>query len=114
VSNDPVVPHRPPQAVALAYGSRDAAGGLAPRVVANGKGAIAHAIIARAQEFGVPVHESPELVGALIQLDLDQRIPPALYIAVAEVLAWAYRIENKPRARLPGPAMPMLHSTPLV
>ena len=61
-------------AVALAYSQTDAA----PRVVAKGRGLIAEQIIARAHEHGVYVHESPELVSLLLQIDLDQRIPPQL------------------------------------
>ena len=45
-------------------------------------------------ENGVYVHESPELVSLLMQIDLDQRIPPQLYVAVAELLAWIYRLES--------------------
>ncbi len=82
------------RAVALSYEERDAAAGLSPRVVASGQGAVAEQIIARAREFGIPVHESRELVAALMDFDLDQRIPPALYVAVAEVLAWVYRLEH--------------------
>lgn len=66
-------------AVALTYAQTDAA----PRVVAKGRGVIAEQIIARAKEHGVYVHESPELVSLLMQVDLDQRIPPQLYLAVA-------------------------------
>lgn len=77
-------------AVALAYSQTDAA----PRVVAKGRGLVAEQIIARAHEHGVYVHESPELVSLLLQIDLDQRIPPQLYIAVAELLAWLYRLES--------------------
>jgi flagellar biosynthesis protein len=40
------------------------------------------------------VHESPELVGLLMQIDLDDRIPPQLYAAVAELLAWLYALER--------------------
>jgi flagellar biosynthesis protein len=40
------------------------------------------------------VHESPELLSLLMQVDMDDRIPAELYIAVAELLAWLYRIEN--------------------
>lgn len=78
------------EAVALAYSQADAA----PRVVARGKGLIAEQIIARAREHGVYVHESPELVALLTQVDIDQHIPPQLYLAVAELLAWLYRIEH--------------------
>ena len=77
-------------AVALAYTQTDAA----PRVVAKGRGQLAERIIERAREHGVYVHESPELVSLLLQVDLDQRIPPQLYIAVAELLAWIYRLES--------------------
>ena len=78
------------EAVALTYTQGDAA----PRVVAKGRGLIAREIIERAQEAGVFVHESPELVALLMQVDLDQRIPPELYVAIAELLAWLYRIEQ--------------------
>ena len=77
-------------AVALAYSQTDAA----PRVVARGRGLVAEQIIARAREHGVYVHESPELVSLLLQVDLDQRIPPQLYVAVSELLAWIYRLES--------------------
>lgn len=78
------------EAIALAYRQTDAA----PRVVARGKGLIAEEIIARAREHGVYVHESPELVALLTQVDIDEHIPPQLYMAVAELLAWLYRIEH--------------------
>ena len=77
-------------AVALTYAQSDAA----PRVVAKGRGLVAEQIIARAREHGVYVHESPELVSLLMQIDLDQRIPPQLYVAIAELLAWIYRLES--------------------
>ena len=77
-------------AVALAYDEGDAA----PRVSARGRGLIADGIIARAREAGVYVHESKELVSLLMQVDLDEHIPPQLYLVVAELLAWLYRIEH--------------------
>ncbi|MDQ7969946.1 MAG: EscU/YscU/HrcU family type III secretion system export apparatus switch protein [Oxalicibacterium faecigallinarum] len=82
-------PKPPASAVALAY----QAGDTAPRVVAQGRGLIAEEIIARAKEHGVAIHESRELVALLMQVDLDDHIPPALYRAVAELLAWLYRVE---------------------
>lgn len=78
------------EAVALAYRQADAA----PRVVAKGRGFVAEEIIARAREHGIYVHESPELVTLLTQVDIDEHIPPQLYVAVAELLAWIYRLEN--------------------
>ena len=76
-------------AVALAYHE----GRGAPRVLAKGDGHIALEIIRRAREAGVHVHESRELVGMLMQVDLDSNIPPMLYTAIAELLAWVYRLE---------------------
>ena len=77
-------------AVALTYDTASPA----PRVVAKGRGFIADEIIKRAAEAGVYVHESPELVSLLMQVDLDDSIPPQLYVAVAELLAWLYRLES--------------------
>lgn len=77
-------------AVALSYTEADAA----PRVVAKGSGVLAEEIIRRAREAGVFVHESAELVGLLAKLDLDAHIPPALYFAIAEILAWIYAVER--------------------
>lgn len=78
-------------AVALAYSPQQDA----PRVVAKGRGLIAQTIIERARHNGVYVHESTELVALLMQVDLDRRIPVQLYRAVAELLAWVYRLEHR-------------------
>lgn len=86
-------------AVALAYQE----GESAPRVVAKGQGLIAQQIIERAREAGVYVHESRELVALLMQVDVDERIPPQLYIAVAELLAWLYQLEQGGSDAAPPP-----------
>jgi flagellar biosynthesis protein len=75
-------------AVALSYQS-----GFSPKVVASGKGLVAEQIINLAKENGVYVHESKELVALLMDVDIDQDIPPTLYRVVAELLAWLYKIE---------------------
>ena len=92
-------PQRRRDAVALAYQS----GKRAPRVVAKGRGILAETIIDRAREAGVYVHESPELVSLLMQVDLDQHIPPELYRAVAEVLAFVYWLEQQAAATIGTP-----------
>ena len=79
-----------PQAVALAYETH----AVAPRVLAKGEGLIAEAILARAKEVGVPLKVEPELVTMLMQLELDNYIPPALYQAIAEILVWAYEVDG--------------------
>ena len=78
-------------AVALAYGNNQGA----PKVVAKGRGLIAQAIIERAKQHGIFVHESEDMVGLLMKVELDQEIPVQLYLAVAELLAWLYRLEHK-------------------
>ena len=83
---------RPPDQAAVALAYRE--GQSAPQVVAKGNGLIAEAIIARAREAGVYVHESAELVNLLMRVDLDQHIPGQLYVVVAELLAWLYRVEH--------------------
>jgi flagellar biosynthesis protein len=78
-------------AVALMYDSSSK--DQAPRVVAKGYGLIAEMIVQRAREEGLFVHESPEMVSLLMQVNLDSQIPPLLYQAVAELLAWLYHLE---------------------
>jgi flagellar biosynthesis protein len=77
------------RAVALRY---DRAKAGAPRVVAAGRGLVAEAIVACAREHGVPLQEDAGLAAALGALDLHAEIPPELYRAVAEVLAFVYRL----------------------
>jgi flagellar biosynthesis protein len=79
------------KAVALAYESHSAA----PRITGQGEGFVAEAILAKAKEFGIPTRVEPELVEFLMQLKLNELVPPKLYAAVAEVLAWAYEIDGK-------------------
>ena len=84
-------PEKPPRrATALRYEGRDA-----PKVVATGKGLVADKILEAARAAGVPLREDPVLVQALATLDLEQEIPPELYRAVAEALAWAYRLSGR-------------------
>ncbi|MBF0624853.1 MAG: EscU/YscU/HrcU family type III secretion system export apparatus switch protein [Magnetococcales bacterium] len=79
------------QAVALRY---DAQRDSAPRVTATGKGRIADLILERAREAGVPLMEDPDLVGLLGRLSLGETVPRELYKAVAEVLAFVYRVNQ--------------------
>jgi flagellar biosynthesis protein len=90
------------RAAALAYDEADRRARRAPRVVAKGAGAIAEEILARARAAQVPVFESRELVQLLSKVELDASIPPALYAAVAEVLAWVYTLEARAAAGAKG------------
>jgi flagellar biosynthesis protein len=70
-------------------------GSGAPKVVASGRGHVAEKILAAAREAGVPVREDPQLATALSTLALGQDVPEELWLAVAEVLAWAYELEKE-------------------
>lgn len=79
-------------AAALKY---KAAEDNAPRMIAKGKGKIAERIIELAKENDIPIREDPDLVEALVKLELNQYIPEELYKVVAEILAFIYRMSNK-------------------
>jgi flagellar biosynthesis protein len=91
---------KPRRATALRYTE----GSDAPEVVATGRGEIARKILDAAEEAGVPVRRDPALVEALSKLDVGQAIPPDLYIAVAEALVWAYRLDARASRPRPGAA----------
>ena len=67
----------------------------APRVIAKGRGEIAEKIIEVARAHNVPLYEDKNLIQILEALDLETEIPPELYRAVAEVLAFIYRLNSK-------------------
>ena len=98
---------RPRRATALRHDGRDA-----PRVVASGRGHVADRILEAAREAGVPLREDPVLLEALATLELEQEIPPELYKAVAEALAWAYRLAGKRKVWLqPDPVQAAVLAT---
>jgi len=82
--------HIPTTAVALHYD-----GDNAPTVTAKGSGEVAEQIIALAKEHGIPLQENAALSELLSRLDLGTEIPPELYLAVAEVIAFAYLLSGK-------------------
>lgn len=79
-------------AVALAY---DRARDSAPRVVAKGADAVAQRIRAEAQKHDVPLYENPPLARALFTIDLGRVVPPEQYQAVAEVIAFVWRLKTR-------------------
>jgi flagellar biosynthesis protein len=83
---------RPKKAVALKYKSGQ---DNAPKVAAKGTGLIAEKIIAVARKQGIPVKDDPNLIEVLSRLDLNQEIPPELYVVVAELLAFVYSLNRK-------------------
>jgi flagellar biosynthesis protein len=80
------------RAAALRYEGKGA-----PKVVAAGRGLIAEKILAAAREAGVPIREDAALAEALAGLELGREVPEELWVAVAEALAWAYRLDVRAR-----------------
>jgi flagellar biosynthesis protein len=79
-------------AIALAY---DKESDPAPRVAAKGKGYLAEQILKLAREHGIVVREDTDLATLLSKLDIDTVIPLEAYAAVAEILSYIYRANNK-------------------
>ena len=84
------VPGDVTKAVALHYDGKQA-----PRVTAKGYGEIAKRIYEIARQHDVPMHEDADLAALLSRLDLGDEIPRELYIAIAEVIAFAYLLSGK-------------------
>lgn len=81
---------QPRFAIALEYDGKQA-----PVVTARGHHEIADEILQIARQENIPVHEDRELSLLLSQLDLGDHIPEALYVVIAEVLSFAYRLSGK-------------------
>ena len=71
----------------------------APKVTAKGRGSIAEKIIKLAMEHNIPIKKDPALVEILSRLDIDEEIPPELYKAIAEILAFVYSVNEQYRER---------------
>jgi flagellar biosynthesis protein len=83
---EPPPPRRRATAIQYTQGDR------APKVTATGTGLVAERIIAAARQAGVPVREDAALAQAMAKLELGSEVPEAMWVAVAETLAWAYRL----------------------
>lgn len=68
-------------------------GSNAPTVTAKGSGSEADEIIRIAKESGVPLCDNAPLVELLSQLELGESIPEQLYLAIAHIIAFAYKLE---------------------
>jgi flagellar biosynthesis protein len=82
-------------AVALHYDRKGA-----PRVTAKGRGLVAEEIVSRAAEHGVFIEENAILASALSSVELDEEIPEALYRAVAEILGFILRVNDRSAKRM--------------
>ncbi|MFH1674203.1 MAG: EscU/YscU/HrcU family type III secretion system export apparatus switch protein [Pseudomonadota bacterium] len=80
------------KAVALQYKSGE---DHAPKVTAKGEGKIAEKIIELARRHDIPIKDEPDLIEVISKLDLNEEIPPTVYVAVAELLAFVYSLNKK-------------------
>lgn len=94
---DPARPGTTRFAAALRYRE----GMAAPVVTAKGRGPVADEIVRRATDHGVAIHVSSNLAALLMQVEVDSAIPPQLFHAVAELLAWLYRLEAHAAGEFP-------------
>ncbi len=67
----------------------------APRVAAKGSGLVAERIIELARKHGIPVKDDPDLLEVLSKLEIEDEVPPTVYVAVAELLAFVYSLNRK-------------------
>ncbi len=80
------------KAVALKYQPQT---NNAPTVIATGKGKVAEKIVKIAREHNIFIHDDPDLVELLAQLDLNAEIPSDLYVVVSELLAFVYALNRE-------------------
>ena len=78
------------KAVALFYDGHNA-----PAVTAAGSGELAEQIIALAREHNIPLFENEELLKLLVSIGVGEEIPETLYLCIAQVIAFAYKIQGK-------------------
>jgi flagellar biosynthesis protein len=92
INRQPEDSAKPLMATALQY---DPEKGGAPRVIASGQRKIAEKILAEARKHNIAIYEDPTLTAALSSVNLGEEIPTELYLVVAEVLAYIYRVSGK-------------------
>lgn len=83
---------KPIQAIALRYTEEK---DVAPKVVAKGSDYMAEKILSAAKQHSVPIYKNKTLTSMLMAIEIDRQIPPELYHAVAEVLAYVYRVDQR-------------------
>lgn len=71
----------------------------APLILASGRGAVADEILRIAEENKIPLYENRELANMLAKLEIDTEIPSQLYVLVAEVLFFVYKLDKMAEKR---------------
>ncbi len=81
---------RDKKAAALFYDGKNA-----PAVTAAGSGELAQQIIELARQHDIPLFENETLLALLTEIGLGEEIPETLYLCIAQVIAFAYKIQGK-------------------
>jgi len=76
-------------AVALNYDGKSA-----PKISAKGEDELAKKIVEIANEHGIPLYHDEKLARTLSKLDLGSEIPEQLYLTIAEIIAFAYKLRD--------------------
>ena len=100
MDSDVPKPPKTKKAVAISYDEQQA---TAPRVLASGSGLVAETIIQRAEEAGIHIRQDPDLIELLATVPVGEEIPPELYQAIAEVLAFVYSVNDRFKKKLQQP-----------
>ncbi len=79
------------KAVALKYDKKKED---APKVTAKGQGRVAEKIIELAKKNNIPIKDDPDLIEVLSSLEINEEIPSEIYVAVAELLAFVYSMNE--------------------
>ena len=112
------VPHAPhdvsdsAEPIRVAVLAYDPGSDRSPRVVAKGSGEVAQRIIELARKNGLPFHHDPGLVSFLMRIDLEERIPPELYVAVAAVLALVWQADGSAHSEKHGTSVGVAERKP--
>lgn len=88
-----------PKAAALGY---DPGKDEPPQVLARGQGEVARRIIELAQKHGVPIYKDAGLAERLLQMDVNEYIPPELFQVVAQVLWFVHRLDKEWQEKVLG------------
>jgi len=83
-------------AVAMRY---DVEKDKAPLILASGRGTVADEILRIAEDNKIPLYENRDLATLLAKLEIDSEIPPQLYVLVAEVLFFVYKLDKMAEKR---------------
>jgi len=80
------------KAVALKYKAYE---DLAPKVIAKGQGEIAKKIMQKAKKFDIPIFQNETLANMLLNVEVNEEVPPKMYEAVVEVFIWLHNLEKR-------------------